>query len=521
MSRWSLAGTATLAAAILLASPLAAQDTARGRVLYQQWCAGCHGETGAGDGEAAHYMWPHPRDFTRALFQIRTTESGDLPTDDDLRRVIDVGMPGTAMPAWRSKFRPADRDAIVAYLKTFSRFFAGQTPTPLEFGSAPGGPSDEDLAEGRRVFVDELECVKCHGQRGRGDGPSAPTLSDDWDVPIRPADLTMNWTFNGGGTVEDIYRRLRTGLDGTPMPSFSDVLASNVITDAQLWQAAQYVRSLSPADPPRPRDVVRAALVPAGGLPAGPEDSAWAAVEEYYIPLVGQVVKRPRWFTPSVAALWVKAAHDGERLVLRLRWDDRTESPDPEWDEFFQLTMAALTDADGALPSAQGPDRVAVQFPVRLPEGPELPFFLGGDAQRKTSDIVWTSAPDAASVGTATGLGTWAPGGAVEHAAAFLDGEWLLQIERPLASSDTTVMPDLPEGLPIPMAFQVADGSLGEGAVRGAVSAWYAVYLDVPTPARVYVQPIVAGLLTAGLGLIVVIRAQRRGRAKGDTVEGV
>ena len=48
--------------------------------------------------------------------------------------------------------------------------------------------------------------------------------------------------------------------------------------------------------------------------------------------------------------------------------------------------------------------------------------------------------------------------------------------------------------------------------LRGAVSAWYAIYLDVPTPGRVYVQPIVAVLLTAELGLFVIIRAQRRER---------
>jgi hypothetical protein len=48
--------------------------------------------------------------------------------------------------------------------------------------------------------------------------------------------------------------------------------------------------------------------------------------------------------------------------------------------------------------------------------------------------------------------------------------------------------------------------------VRGAVSAWYAIYLDVPTPTRVYVAPGLTMLLTAGLGLMLVRQAQRRER---------
>src|SRR2546429_3314835 len=37
----------------------------------------------------------------------------------------------------------------------------------------------------RSLFA-KLECWKCHGQEGRGDGPSAATLTDSNDQPIRP-----------------------------------------------------------------------------------------------------------------------------------------------------------------------------------------------------------------------------------------------------------------------------------------------------------------------------------------------
>src|SRR2546428_13086216 len=77
---------------------LAAQDTTAGKRVYVKWCAGCHGDGGAGDGAAAASMLPRPRNFTSWLYKIRTTASGQLPTDAELERAIDQGLPGSAMP---------------------------------------------------------------------------------------------------------------------------------------------------------------------------------------------------------------------------------------------------------------------------------------------------------------------------------------------------------------------------------------------------------------------------------------
>jgi hypothetical protein len=92
----------------------------------------------------------------------------------------------------------------------------------------------------------------------------------------------------------------------------------------------------------------------------------------------------------------------------------------------------------------------------------------------------------------------------------FENGEWQLQLSGPLEPADTGASPTFRPGQAIPIAFFAADGSNGEGEVRGAVSAWYSIYLEVPTPAKVYIQPVLAGLLTAGFGIFVVLRAQRR-----------
>src|SRR5438094_594083 len=102
---------AALVLIVTLSSPasrLPVQDTTHGKAVYVKWCAGCHGETGAGDGPAAAYMLPRPRNFTGAVYKIRTTASGQLPTDADLLRAIDEGLPGSAMPPCKGRLSGAE-----------------------------------------------------------------------------------------------------------------------------------------------------------------------------------------------------------------------------------------------------------------------------------------------------------------------------------------------------------------------------------------------------------------------------
>src|SRR3989442_9905380 len=86
-------------------------------------------------------MIPPPRDFTGAIYQIRTTASGQLPTDADLMRSIDEGLGGTPMPGWKSRVSDRQRHDVLAYIKTFSTFFADTSlrPKPLTFCKEPGG----------------------------------------------------------------------------------------------------------------------------------------------------------------------------------------------------------------------------------------------------------------------------------------------------------------------------------------------------------------------------------------------
>lgn len=499
--------------------PLAGQDDEPpGRAVYDRWCAACHGVEGRGDGPAAEWMLPRPRDFTLGVYQMRTTASGELPTDDDIRRVIDDGMPGTTMPGWRQVLTSRERADLVTYVKSFSRFFDGAEAEPLEFGRAPG-VSDEALAEGRE-FYERIECNRCHGEWGRGDGSSAPTLEDDLDVPVRAADLTRNWAFNGGGSVEDIYRRLRTGIDGTPMPSFSDLLDAEFMTDEQLWNVAHYVRSLAPEEAPRVRDVIRAGRVDEGQpLPATVDDEAWSDVERFYVPLAGQIVVSPRWFDPSVKEVWIQALHDDTELALLVSWNDPSESPDSAWLEWKTKIVGHMAPAEGEPVDAAepSPDRLAVQFPQEMPEGMARPYFLMGDGS--TPVYLWDwDAQRGALESVARGL-TSVSAQDDEHqaltaVASWEAGRWRVLFRRTLESDDPEDL-RFEIGRAIPIAFSAWDGDHGESGTRRAVSSWYFIHLESPMPPKVVVAPLLATILTAGLGLLVVARAQKRERMAG------
>jgi hypothetical protein len=81
--------------------------------------------------------------------------------------------------------------------------------------------------------------------------------------------------------------------------------------------------------------------------------------------------------------------------------------------------------------------------------------------------------------------------------------------KRALATADTTNELQFRTGRAIPIAFFASDGSNGEHGARMAVSTWYFLALDEPTPLRVYVSPVIAAALTLGLAMLWIRRAQR------------
>jgi mono/diheme cytochrome c family protein len=105
-------------------TPDTPETVAKGKMLFQQNCALCHGPVGKGDGALAPTLFPHPVNLQLHVPQHAPGE---------LYYWISSGIPGTSMPAWSDvdpatgKPRLADdeRWAIIRYLQALAR---GETP---------------------------------------------------------------------------------------------------------------------------------------------------------------------------------------------------------------------------------------------------------------------------------------------------------------------------------------------------------------------------------------------------------
>jgi len=89
-----------LMAAAITGSPALAKpgNAENGEKIYAQRCMICHGAEGDGQGAATELLNPPPRDFTSAMYKIKTTGFDDIvPNDEDIMRMIRDGMPAATV----------------------------------------------------------------------------------------------------------------------------------------------------------------------------------------------------------------------------------------------------------------------------------------------------------------------------------------------------------------------------------------------------------------------------------------
>lgn len=213
-----------------------------GRHVYERHCVICHGRNGDGKGEMSPGLVPPPRSFEQGLFKYRSTPSGTLPTNDDLRRTITGGRSNTAMGMFKH-LTAREVDSVIEYLKFFSPRWrdARNHAPPLAPPVPPAWFSDEAelplrVGRGRGTFA--IACAPCHGEKGDGKGPQAAALLDERGLPAPPADLRQPH-LRCGSQLRDVQRVLLTGLDGTPMMSFAETLSAE-----RLWEVTAFVGRL-------------------------------------------------------------------------------------------------------------------------------------------------------------------------------------------------------------------------------------------------------------------------------------
>jgi len=401
------------------------------------------------------------------------------------------------MPAWKDTLTGEEIRNVVAYIKTFSKKFGrarkkGRIPEPVTIGAPPKWTA-EDREEGKRLF--KKNCEKCHGGQGRGSGPSAVSLQDDWGDRIWPRDLTKGWTYRGGNSPEDIFRTVATGITGTPMPSHLESLG-----EENVWKIVGFVDSIVERKRPRVGAVI-VSRYSGGELPADPGDARWDECEKSRFPLAGQIIAGERWFKPTLDGVYACSIYNDDEITLYVEWADRSQSP--------------LQKAPDKYPENE-PDALAVQFPQAVPTGMEKPYFLGGSAKAPVLIWKWTNGPaDVADVFLGRGILNVEklPDGrqAVKARAVYKDGLWKVVFRRAIIPPGG-VGPEFETGRYIPIAFNAWDGSNGEKDEKRAVSIWYRLYLEPPTGMGVYLLPLIVGLLAAVGEAVLVKIAAKNGR---------
>ncbi|MBI4483553.1 MAG: c-type cytochrome [Acidobacteria bacterium] len=484
-----------------------------------QNCAACHGDAGRGDGPAATFLFPKPRDFTKGIYKIRTTATGELPTRQDLFDTLRRGIPGTAMPSF-SYLTDSERWALVDYaISLVPAEFRATKPPVISAGVEPPSTA-ERLLLGRRVYEDDQKggCAKCHGVSGRGDGPSAKTLRDEWGYPTFPADLTSGG-FKGGSSARDVFLRLTTGMGGTPMPSYEELL-----TEEERWDVTHYVESLVRPDRPQiPSQVSNLTLTAYRKdqpLAANPYDPVWEKMGGVSIPLMRL------WKGEGAPGLLkVSAVHNGKEIAFLLEWNDSKvdglmlrpqDYPDAaavmfpltkppghftmgskgkpvniwQWRSDRQMDLEKFQDVDDLYPGMVVDDYPldSAYYPKRKEVGhralssastQDAAFLTGHGAGNPMSGIKRTSAVEDL---VAEGFGTLTPRPSEEQnvkgRGAWESGSWKVVLVRSLARGNSKGDVVLTPGDRTNVAFAVWDGGAGDRDGQKSVTYWQILELE-------------------------------------------
>jgi mono/diheme cytochrome c family protein len=126
--------------------------------LYQQNCAGCHGEQGRGG----------------AAIALNSPVYLEIADDATIRRVTAQGVSGTAMPAFAQSsggmLTDEQINAIVAGIRSKFGKNGALDIAPPSYSTVPGNPQ-----LGANVY--DTYCLSCHGAAGRG-GSHAGSIVD-------------------------------------------------------------------------------------------------------------------------------------------------------------------------------------------------------------------------------------------------------------------------------------------------------------------------------------------------------
>lgn len=500
-------------------------DGQRGVALFTQHCAACHGEKGDGQGIAARFLFPKPRDFRAGRFRLVSTNNG-VPVPEDISAVIERGMPGSSMPPW-SHLPREDRQLLVERVLALRRDGARDVElqlaaeneeelteeeidenialvtTPGETVEVPelGAPSVEAVARGKELYLTK-GCASCHGKEGRGDGQEK--MVDAEGLPTAPRDLTLG-IFKGNPDAASVYRRIAAGMPGTPMPS------SQNLSDHDVGDLVHFVFSLSDEET-RAATVMKRETLTAQLM----ENATVENDGDFWkdVPVVALRTMPLWWRNDPSPWIDVQAVHDGEKLLIRLSWADAEPNTSALRSEDFQDAVAVEIyrgDAEPFLGMGSreepvdvwmwgaarhgskdeiedvNPNIVVDVYPITEAAVSSAEFHREGTQTSEQSEVTLAAvasdnqiapapeSPKASSLEVGgPGTVTFRPriSQLVQADGQWQDGRWTVVFQRPLVVGDPANGVSVNPGDHVSVAFAVWDGALRDRDGQKRITIW-------------------------------------------------
>ena len=196
-------GAHSAAAAPALQGPVQPPSAIRGKTLFQENCAPCHGDTGMGDGPSASGL----PNGAAPLADPALARSASM---QEWFEVTKEGRMDRMMPPWKNRLSDEEIWDAVAFAYSLH-------------------VTDTSLDQGEVVWGEQ--CSQCHGPQGAGDGPEA--VANGWQMPDL-SDLNAATARSD----EEWFQTVSDG--GGNMPAFSSSLSED-----DRWAAVQFARTFS------------------------------------------------------------------------------------------------------------------------------------------------------------------------------------------------------------------------------------------------------------------------------------
>ncbi len=173
----------------------------RGIVTYSNECVACHGADGLGTALAPALNDPLVHD--------------QVP--DEIRRTIELGVPGTLMAGWEGVLDSVTVDDLVTLITRWDEVPLGAIPAP----DVPVAVTEESLALGESLY--SANCARCHGADGQGTRR----------IPALNVKVFLEETSDAA--IQQIVTR---GVPDTPMPAWGDRMS-----EAEIQSIVGFIRS--------------------------------------------------------------------------------------------------------------------------------------------------------------------------------------------------------------------------------------------------------------------------------------